>query len=303
MLRPFLCVHARRQRSRFHAPADHGRLSVIVMKPHHRRRLFLCTLLLLPLLWWALVPMTRAEWTLSSNAAPAPISLGHGATVVTKHLTKGDEKCKLTLVFFDESQRVVQVAANTTKKGARAVRDIAAQAGAIAACNGGYFEPPKMLPSGLEIAGGVRTGTLDLAMPFGGTFLVEGGKGSIIASEKFVDHPGISDLIQCCPRLVESGLPIKGIGGENLAQRTFVLTDGKGRWAIGVSGNIGLPGLASILCNPKILSELQVQSALNLDGGPSTALWCKHASGGQTSSPETWKVRNVILISPRKQGG
>lgn len=271
------------------------------MKPHLGRRLFLCILLLLPLFWWAFVPMTRAEWALSSSASP--ISLGHGATLVTKRLTKGDEKCELTLVFFDESQCVLQVAANVTKKGARAVGDIAAQAGAIAACNGGYFDPPKMLPSGLEIAAGVRTGTLDLAMPFGGTLLVEGGKGSIIASEKFADHPGISDLIQCCPRLVENGREIKHLGDGPVALRTFILTDGKGRWAIGNSGNIKIQDLARVLSDPKILSEVQVQSALNFDGGPSTALWCKHASGGQTSSPEVWKVRNVVLVSPRKQDG
>jgi hypothetical protein len=270
------------------------------MKSHYRRRLFLCSLLLLPLLWWAFVPMTRAEWTLSSTAAP--ISLGHGATLVTKHLAKGNEKCELTLVFFDESQCVLQVASNATKKGARAVGAIAAQAGAIAACNGGYFDPPKMLPSGLEIAGGVRTGTLDLAMPFGGTVLVEGGKGSIIASEKFADHSGIDELIQCCPRLVEDGREIKKLGDGPVAERTFILTDGNGRWALGNSGNIKIQDLARVLSDPKILTEIQVQSALNLDGGPSTGLWCRHASGEQTSSPEMWKVRNVILVSPRKQG-
>ncbi|QIF01385.1 phosphodiester glycosidase family protein [Roseimicrobium sp. ORNL1] len=237
------------------------------------------------------------------TSSTSPISLGHGATVVTKHLAKGDEKCELTLVLFDESQCLLQVASNATKKGARAVAAIAAQAGAIAACNGGYFDPPKMLPSGLEIAGGVRTGTLDLAMPFGGTLLVEGGRGSIIASEKFADHPGISDLIQCCPRLVENGREIKNLGDGPVALRTFILTDGSGRWALGNSGNIKIQELARVLSDPKILSELQVQSALNLDGGPSTALWCKHDTGGQTSSSEVWKVRNVILVSPRKQGG
>lgn len=271
-----------------------------VMKPRYRRRLLLCVLLLLPLLWWAVVPMTRAEWTLSSSESP--ISLGHGATLVTKQLTRGNAKCKLNLIFFDESQCVLQVASNATKKGARAVRDIAAQADAIAACNGGYFEPPKMLPTGLEIAGGVRTGTLDLTMPFGGALVVEGGSGSIIASGKFTDRTGIEGLLQCCPRLVESGKEIKNLGEGYPAVRTFIMTDGNGRWAMGISGNLLMQDLARVLGDPTIVSEFQVQSALNLDGGPSTALWCRSAHGEVAVKKESWPVRNAILVLPRKQG-
>lgn len=270
-------------------------------KPHHRRLFLLVTLPLLVAVGWFLVPTTRADWTLVSSASP--VSLGHGATLVKKRVEKGaGRSCELTLVFFDESHCILGIASNASKKDARSVKAIAQSAGAIAACNGGYFEPPLMLPAGLEIAAGVRTGTLDLKQPFGGALVIDGGSAGIVPTEKFNDSASVEGFLQCCPRLVEKGLAIELIGGENLAERTFVLTDGKGRWAIGVSKSIGLPDLASILSNPRIVSEFQVQSALNLDGGPSTGIWCRHAKGGETSSPERWKVRNAILVLPRKQG-
>jgi uncharacterized protein YigE (DUF2233 family) len=178
---------------------------------------------------------------------------------------------------------------------------IAVDAGAIAACNGGYFHVPQLLPTGLEIANGQGTGAVDPTLPFGGMVIVENGKASIIKTEEFSARPQIAGLIQCCPRLVENGNPIPTIGGENLAPRTFILTNGKGQWAIGISTSIGLPDLADILSNPQLISEFQVHRALNLDGGPSTALWCKDATGKVTYSREKWKLRNMLLVMPRRE--
>ncbi|HSI64831.1 MAG TPA: phosphodiester glycosidase family protein [Candidatus Saccharimonadia bacterium] len=208
---------------------------------------------------------------------------------------------QLTLVFFDETKCKLQISANTSKENARPMDAMAADAGAIAACNGGYFDPPKMLPTGLEIANGTRTGTLDPTLPFGGMVVIEKEKASIITTEEFTDRPETTGLLQCCPRLVEGGSPIPKIGGEEPAARTFVMTDGKGRWAIGISKSIGLPDLANILCNSQIIPEFRVHRALNLDGGPSTTLWCKDDTGAVTYAREKWKVRNVILVVPRRK--
>jgi uncharacterized protein YigE (DUF2233 family) len=205
------------------------------------------------------------------------------------------------LVFFDEAQCELRISANASKENARVMGAIAVDAEAIAACNGGYFDPPKMLPSGLEIADGRRTGTLDPTLPFGGMVIIENTKASIIKTEEFTDRSGLTGLIQCCPDLVENGSPVRDIGGEAPATRTFIMTDGKGRWGIGIAKSIGLPDLANILSNSQIISEFRVHRALNLDGGASTALWCMDTTGAVTYSREMWKVRNVILVVPRKK--
>ncbi len=251
------------------------------------------------LLWCGLASTACSEWKLTSTSAP--VSLGHGATKVTKTLehSNGDTG-QLSLVFFDEAQCELQISANASKENARLMDAIAVDAGAIAACNGGYFDPPKMLPSGLEIADGKRTGNLDPALPFGGMVVIENANASIIKTEEFTDRSGLTGLIQCCPNFVENGSPVQNIGGEAPAPRTFIMTDGKGRWGIGIARSIGLPDLADILSNPQIISEFRVHRALNLDGGPSTALWCKDTTGAVTYAREKWKVRNVILVVPRK---
>ena len=44
---------------------------------------------------------------------------------------------------------------------------------------------------------------------------------------------------------------------------------------------------------------MKVNRALNLDGGPSTGLWCRSESGAIQFEKPGWAVRNAIVIVPR----
>jgi hypothetical protein len=82
-------------------------------------------------------------------------------------------------------------------------------------------------------------------------------------------------------------------------QRTFIMTDGAGRWAIGTCKRTGLLELAHILIASGIITEMKVNRALNLDGGPSTGLWCRNEAGAVQFEKPGWAVRNAIVVVPR----
>ena len=91
----------------------------------------LCVVLVIavcPLLVAGLTP-----WRLASNSEP--VSLGHGATYVTKGV-QGAVEAELHLVFFDARTCDLHVVEEPLKKGARSLEKVAIATAAIAACNG-----------------------------------------------------------------------------------------------------------------------------------------------------------------------
>ena len=106
----------------------------------------------------------------------------------------------------------------------------------------------------------------------------------------------MKEAIQGGPFLVEKGRMIQGLDNKKLARRTFVATDGQGGWCIAVTTPITLRKLAVWLTEQQALGNFKVSTALNMDGGTSTAIWI--------ASPHIYKapfkaVRNYIGVSPR----
>lgn len=252
------------------------------------------------LMLWLLLPcLVQAQWRLESSTDAAP--LGHGATFVIKTVS-GPAKAELKIVLFDEKECHIRVVANPDRKAARPLDDIARVEKALAVCNGGYFNAGGDLgPSGLEIAKGIRTSRFQGDRGWVGALMVRQGKASLILENEFQDKPDITDFVQCSPWLVNhrqiSDVLLQGQDVRN--HRTFIMTDGEGRWAMGVCNSVGLLELAQILLTPGIITEIKVQRALNLDGGPSTGLWCRSAGGREHFEKPGWAVRNAIVIVPR----
>jgi hypothetical protein len=242
-------------------------------------------------------PLT-AQWTLVSET-PAE-SLGHGATQVTKKL-KGPIELELSLVFFDSRSTSFRIIAQSTQDRAKArtLEDLAAGAGALAACNGGYFHPD-FSSSGLEISREGRTGSWRNDLSFGGVLCVRSGEPLLVSDSGFKVDESVTDLIQCCPLLVQKSAALRGTGGPQLVARTFIATDGGHRWLIGFARHSTYEHLATALTDPVVLHELKVQTALNLDGGPSSGLWWKPAEGKAQGQRPATIVRNIIAIVPRK---
>ena len=107
------------------------------------------------------------------------------------------------------------------------------------------------------------------------------------------------EAIQGGPFLVESGRVVSGLENTRKAARTFIATDGKGRWCLAVSSALTLRELAQWLAEPGCMGDFRVQSALNLDGGSSSAFWDK-AAGVNVSGFKA--VRNYVGIRPRSGG-
>lgn len=234
-------------------------------------------------------------WRLVS--ASSPVSLGPEATYVTKRV-KGTVETELHLVFFDTRSCDLRVVEQPVKKDAQSLDVVAGAMAAIAACNGGYFDVPNFLPSGLQIVQGKAQGKL-VQQALWGCVLVRSGVAELLPVEEFKDQTGVTDFVQCSPMYVMDGRPLQlGDGPRNT--RTFILTDQAGRWAIGTCKNIGLQELADLLATPGIIREFAVKRALNLDGGPSTGLWWRDANGVGHYEKENWRVKNMLVITPKK---
>lgn len=253
-----------------------------------------------PLLFLLLTCGAQAQqWRLLSSSKA--VSLGHGAEYVTKQIA-GPAKAEIRLVVFDEKQCELHVVANDNPKTAWKLDEIGHARKAMAVCNGGYFNVSGNFgPAGLEIAEGTRSDKF-IAGEWVGGLMVRQGKASLVWSNEFQDAADISEFVQCSPWLVSEGRvwPVPpGKEQEPRNHRTFIMTDAAGRWAIGTAKRTGLLELAHILVTPGIITEMKVNRALNLDGGPSTGLWCRSESGAVQFEKPGWAVRNAIVIAPR----
>ncbi|WP_395743130.1 phosphodiester glycosidase family protein [Prosthecobacter sp.] len=240
------------------------------------------------------------SWRLESTSQAAP--LGHEAVFVVKTIN-GPAKVEMKLVFFDEQQCALRVGVNTIRATAKPLNQLGAEAKALAVCNGGYFHAGGDFgPAGLEIAGGRRAATFVKDRGWVGALMVRQARASLILEHEFQDAPDMSEFVQCSPWLVDQGriAPVLLQGQDVRNKRTFLMTDGSGRWAIGICKGAGLLELAQILLTPGIITEMKVKRALNLDGGPSTGLWCRSADGREQFEKPGWAVRNAIMVVPRK---
>lgn len=253
-------------------------------------------LLLFGLMSLALVGQAQ-PWRLESSSELSP--MGHGAFFVVKKFT-GPGKLEMKLVIFDDRHCQFRVVANADAKTARSLKEIGQVQKALAVCNGGYFHVGGNFgPSGLEIADGKRTDVFSVGDLIG-ALMVRQGKASLVWGNEFRDSADITQFLQCSPWLVSEGKVVPLPPGEDPRNhRTFILTDGEGRWAIGICNGVGLLELARLLNTPGILPEIKVRRVLNLDGGPSTGLWCRGAKDVAFYEKPVWPVRNMIVVEPR----
>jgi exopolysaccharide biosynthesis protein len=173
------------------------------------------------------------------------------------------------------------------------------QAKAVAGINGGFFTPA-FKPMGLMIADGKSTGSFESSALLGGCILQTATRPAILWRTEYQSSKGITQLIQCGPRLVNNRIPIPGLEKQKQRPRSFVATDANSAiWAIGTTGPCTLAELAQILSSPNILPNLRITRAINLDGGSSTAFWYQPTHGSAISQPGWDTVRNYLAIIPK----
>ncbi len=155
----------------------------------------------------------------------------------------------------------------------------AQQTGAALVINGGYFTEEQIV-TGLTISNRERFGT-----PYGdfaGMFAVtERGEVSVrwLRAWPYDSQENLREAVQCFPVLVKPGgvmgFPADADDGR-IARRTVVAQDRNGRILLMVAprGFFDLHTLATWLA----ASDLDVDVALNLDGGASSGLWAPNAA-------------------------
>lgn len=150
-----------------------------------------------------------------------------------------------------------------------------AQTGALIVLNGGYFrlENESYLPNGLTVIKGVPMGSS--YSDFGGMFAVTemGPELRWLAHQPYDPNELLLAALQSFPILIKPGgkLGFPAQYEDNLAaRRTVIAQDQEGRILLMVApqGNLTLHQLSAYLTD----SDLKLDIALNLDGGPSSGI-------------------------------
>ncbi|HEX8076304.1 MAG TPA: phosphodiester glycosidase family protein, partial [Chthoniobacterales bacterium] len=227
-----------------------------------------------------------AAWTISSSeteAGPAP-------SVERRHLVVSDrasgEDATIELALFSPRSVAIRVVDNP---GGDELSSVVKRMRAFAGVNGGYFDPQNA-PVGLVISDGKMIASFRKAKLLSGLLVVTKGRAELMRSGDYSPRKNVTAALQCGPFLVDGGKAVAGLNGTRPARRTFVLTTGTDRAAIGYCSTVTLAQLGDILAIP----ELKTQRALNLDGGSSSGFWF-NGKEGATSVAEQKSVRNFVV--------
>ncbi|HVU67503.1 MAG TPA: phosphodiester glycosidase family protein [Ktedonobacteraceae bacterium] len=170
---------------------------------------------------------------------------------------------------------------------------------AIALMNGGYFDGQDQA-TGLVVSDGQVFGTS--YQGFGGMLDVTSqGK---VQLRSLRDHPydsseGISQATQCTPMLLLGGKRTEFNADKKASPRSVVALDKQGRLLF-----IASPGVAFTLDDLATLlekSDLNLVTALNLDGGSSTGLYVdNHNANSQTITIDSYVNLPLVIVVKAK---
>lgn len=242
---------------------------------------------------FAMFAPLRAEWIFSNTETlPAP----EGIEFVRRSASDGKRAVMLHVVSFRAKAHTFAVMDNPD--GAFDLGSASAKRGALAAVNGGYFQPDRT-PLGLVVRQGVTIHPLERAKLLSGIVVVKKDRIALLRTGEFRASKEVREALQAGPFLVDGGKAVAGLNDKRDAARTVVFADSAGDFGVLICKSTTLAETARILVTPGLLPAGKITRALNLDGGSSTALWVK-----REPSPfyaREWKgVRNYLAILPRR---
>ncbi|MEO5719735.1 MAG: phosphodiester glycosidase family protein, partial [Chthoniobacterales bacterium] len=237
--------------------------------------------------------VARAEWTVNSlERQPA----GDGAIEYRRYsLGQPDsgKEIELHLALFSPKKAALRVI--DQPESDRRLAEVMVAEKSFAGVNGGYFDP-NGAPVGLLISGGETIAPFKKARLLSGVLAAGEGRIEIFRANEFPRKRAWREAVQCGPFLVDHGKSVVGLDDTRSARRTFVLTTTDGRVALGSCAPVTLAHLAEML---PALAPLKVARAINLDGGSSSAFWCR--TNEKTISISEFKsVRDFVAIVPTK---
>lgn len=205
----------------------------------------------------------------------------------------------LTFLLFDERSYHLSVA--DKKEGPDTewpTAESAAMAhGALAAINASFFDA-EGAPLGLVIENGRRIGKWNSNSSLAsGVFAME-KRPRLLRRQHWRSFSPTRHLIQAGPFLVENDIAVDGLENQKRSPRSFLAWDGGSRWALGYAAKASLAELAAALAAQPV-TQLEITTALNLDGGRSSDLWVSaEVPGGPLNTRTLWNrpVRNYLLL-------
>ena len=237
----------------------------------------------------------RAEWavTASETERAAVAGVEHRRIILAESETA--TPAKLDLALFSTKSATLRVIDNPT--GADDLAAVMLRTRGMAGVNGGYFDPQDA-PLGLMISDGKLIAPLRKARLLSGVIVVTKGRVELLRYAEYSSRKTATAALQCGPFLVDGGNVVPGLNDTRSARRTFILAGGGDRVAVGFCSRVTLAELGDMLATPRIMPELKVQRALNLDGGSSSAFWFA-GEGGPVSIREQKTVRNFVVVVPK----
>lgn len=260
----------------------------------------------------AVNPLPDRPWRARLLVVSMALFLGcaHGIaqenTLIPLHSISVREKGRvinLWLAMFDPARFTIRVIDNAATRDTPKYYDLALAMkaeGCVGGCNGGFFDRNPFDPVGLMISDGRKTGRFDPKSWMKGLLVVREEGPALEGTDSFQpDQTGITALIQSGPWLVRAGRSETDNNKNAQAARTFIGHDGKGTWFIGVSDACTLHELSSVLGGDAVRAVVDVRTALNFDGGPSTGLWLR-GTPHDFYRREGWADRNYLGLIPKK---
>lgn len=238
-------------------------------------------------------------WVMSVAAQQETVRLPRKETVLPAWL-EGEEKLEVYRFRAGETEMVVVDEGSLAKPKYGSLAAALAANGCRTGSNGGYFAAGEAgVPIGLVRHEGKTVSRLATkGFSVAGVLYDDGKTLRLERSTRVSRSPeSMREAVQGGPFLVEAGRAVAGLNAQKTACRTFIATDGRGHWCLGISSPMTLKALAEHLSRPGTLRGFRVQTALNLDGGSSCALQCD----GRRVQSNLKPVRNYIGLRPRRK--
>jgi exopolysaccharide biosynthesis protein len=247
------------------------------------------------LLLLLLAPLASAEWSVTSSETEK----GSAAGIERRHVVLAEAETGgeaiLDLALFSSKSATLRVADNPD--GNEDLASVMRRTRGLAGVNGGYFDPQNA-PVGLVISDGKLIAPLRKAKLLSGVLVAAKNRVELLRSAEYSSRKSAANALQCGPFLVDGGAAVPGLNNTRPARRTFVLTSGPDRFALGFCSSVTLAQMGEILATAQLAPDLKVQRALNLDGGSSSAFWFAGQRGAYSIS-EQKTVRNFVVVLPK----
>lgn len=195
------------------------------------------------------------------------------------------------------------VSVNKEAKGQLRIKDAVARSGALAGINASFFDPD-YLALGVVIIDGKPVRPLQQGGSLlTGVFAIKGNGEPIIVHRSAFSGKNVSHAVQSGPRLISKGAPLRIRNQHVISRRSGVAITSSGDLLLYATQS-RIPGaslqqITEMLLDPR----LDVQEALNLDGGRSSQLYVS-ARGELTEAIDIFGGHDVpvgLLLFADKQ--